>query len=93
MLEQYDWAIERLVTRLAGPVSDSGDGRGTPVPAMSDEEYLWEPVPDCWSVRRRVDGPGAGAVKLIGAGEWGRDGAPEAPWPPPITTIAWSWIT
>lgn len=25
---------------------------------MTDEEYFWEPVPSCWSVRRRADGPG-----------------------------------
>lgn len=89
LLEQYDWATERLVSRLAGPTSDSGDGSASDVPALTDEEYLWEPVDDCWSVRRRSDGPGTGALKLIGAGEWGRDGAPESPWPPPFTTIAW----
>ena len=22
---------------------------------LTDEEYLWEPVADCWSVRRRAD--------------------------------------
>jgi hypothetical protein len=89
LLEQYDFATARLVARLAGPTSDSGDGNSVPVPALTDAEYLWEPVEGCWSVRRRSDGPGVGAAKLIGAGEWGRDGAPEAPWPPPITTIAW----
>ncbi|ROP61208.1 DinB family protein [Curtobacterium sp. ZW137] len=89
LLEQYDFATERLLTRLAGPSSDSGDGREVEVPPLTDDEYRWEPVEACWSVRRRTDGPGPGAVKLIGAGEWGRDGAPESPWPPPITTIAW----
>ena len=89
LLEQYDWAIERLLSRLDGPTSNSGDGGDVEVPALTDAEYLWEPVDACWSVRRRVDGPGTGAVKLIGAGEWGRDGAPESPWPPPFTTIAW----
>ena len=89
LLEEYDFATERLLTRLAGPTSDSGDGRQVEVPVLTDAEYLWEPVAACWSVRRRVDGPGTGAVKLIGAGDWGRDGAPESPWPPPFTTIAW----
>ncbi|GAB2450825.1 hypothetical protein HD599_002319 [Conyzicola lurida] len=89
LLEQYDFAVERLLTRLAGPTSDSGDGRGVEVPMLTDAEYLWEPVAACWSVRRRVDGPGPGALKLLGAGEWGRDAAPESPWPPPFTTIAW----
>lgn len=89
LLEQYDWATERLLGRLAGPTSDSGDGRAVEVPPLTDAEYLWEPVDMCWSVRRRTDGPGPGAVKLVGAGDWGRDGAPESPWPPPVTTIAW----
>ena len=89
LLEQYDFAIGRLLARMAGPTSDSGDGREVEVPVLTDAEYLWEPVAACWSVRRRVDGPGAGAKKLIGAGEWGRDAAPQSPWPPPFTTIAW----
>lgn len=89
LLDQYDWATGRLLSRLAGPISNSGDGRDVEVPVLTDAEYLWEPVEECWSVRRRVDGPGPGAIKLIGAGEWGRDGAPESPWPPPLTTIAW----
>ncbi|WP_234341287.1 hypothetical protein [Streptomyces sp. NRRL S-646] len=59
---------------------------------MTDEEYLWEPVPDGWSVRRRADGPGPRATLLAGAadGDWGRDAASYPhPWPPPFTTIAW----
>lgn len=43
---------------------------------MTDEEHLWEPVADCWTVRLRPDG------------RW----APDAGFPPepaPLTTIAW----
>jgi hypothetical protein len=90
LLEQFDWACLRLLNRMTGPEVDSGTG--TPVAAtfMTDEEYFWEPVPGCWSVRRRADGPGPGATTLRGAGEWGRDSAePEHPYPPPFTTIAW----
>ncbi|WP_446039187.1 DinB family protein [Streptomyces sp. SID1121] len=90
LLEQFDFACERLVGRLAGPVMDSGDGTETEVGALTDAEYLWEPVPDCWSVRRRTAGPGARATFLAGAGEWGRDAASYPhPWPPPFTTLAW----
>lgn len=89
LLEQYDFAVQRLLTRLAGPTSDSGDGTPVGVPPLSDAEHLWEPVDGCWSVRSRADGPGRGAVKLLGAGRWGRDAAPQAPSPPPVTTIAW----
>lgn len=33
---------------------------------MTDEEYFWEPVPGCWSIRRRTDGPGPRATLLAG---------------------------
>jgi hypothetical protein len=89
LLAQYDFALDRLVRRLSGPVVDSGDGEPVSVTPIEDEEYLWEPSPGCWSVRRRADGPGLGASVLAGAGEWGRDGGRPHPCPPPFTTIAW----
>lgn len=90
LLEQFDWARERLTNRLAGPFVDSGNGTDVEAPALTDEEYLWEPVPACWSVRRHSAGPGPGAAGLTGAGEWGRDTAPfPHPSPPPFTTLAW----
>ena len=56
---------------------------------MTDGEYRWEPVPGCWSVRWRSDGPGPGATLLTGAGDWGRDATPSPPLSPPVTTMAW----
>ncbi|HEY0869431.1 MAG TPA: DinB family protein [Acidothermaceae bacterium] len=90
LLAQFDFGRARLANRIAGPSVDSGDGSEVEVVAMTDDEYLWEPVPGCWSVRRRTGGPGSRATVLAGAGEWGRDAAPwPQPWPPPVTTIAW----
>ena len=90
LLEQFDHArTGRLLARLRGPTVDSGDGADVEVPALTDAEYLWEPAPGAWSVRRKADGPGPGATVLVGAGEWGRDGGRPHPYPPPITTIAW----
>ncbi|MFI6340266.1 DinB family protein [Streptomyces sp. NPDC050535] len=90
LLEQFDFARERLVGRMAGPVMDSGDGTDTKVGPMTGEEFRWEPVPGCWSVRQRADGPGPRATLLAGSGAWGRDAASYPhPWPPPFTTIAW----
>jgi hypothetical protein len=89
LLAEYDFALQRLLHRLRGPGMDSGDGESVVVPPMTDAEYLWEPVPDCWSVRLRSDGPGVGAKVLVGAGEWGRDGGRPRPYPAPFTTIAW----
>ncbi|AUY48067.1 DinB family protein [Streptomyces sp. CB01881] len=90
LLEQYDFARKRLADRLAGPVVNSGNGTDVPVGPMTDDEYLWEPVAGCWSVRRHADGPGSRATLLVGAGDWGRDTAPAPhPVPPPFTTLAW----
>lgn len=44
---------------------------------LTDDEYLWEPVPGCWSVRRRDDG------------RWAVDQVLPSPTPEPLTTIAW----
>ena len=57
---------------------------------MTDDEYFWEPVPNCLSIRRRAHGPGPAATRLVGAGEWGRDSTwPAHPSPPPLSTIGW----
>ncbi len=72
LLDQIQWHWDhQLRGRLSG---------------LTDEEYFWEPVPDCWSVRPR--GSGAAQVQA-GSGAMTIDfGFPE-PVPPPFTTIAW----
>ncbi|MBV6702557.1 DinB family protein [Kitasatospora aureofaciens] len=90
LLEEFDFARTRLTDRLAGPAVDSGNGTPVAVEPLTDEEYRWEPVPGCWSVRRHAEGPGERATLLIGAGEWGRDATEwPHPEPPPFTTLAW----
>jgi hypothetical protein len=90
LLDQLDFGCQRLRERLSGPEFDSGTGVPIAVAPLTDEEYLWEPVAGCWSIRRRADGPGSSATFLVGSGTWGRDSAPfPHPWPPPFTTIAW----
>ncbi len=59
--------ITRVTTRLTG---------------LNDDEYLWEPVADCWTVRPSGDG------------RWIPDVGPNSSAytdvePPPFTTIAW----
>ncbi|WP_017604565.1 DinB family protein [Nocardiopsis alkaliphila] len=44
---------------------------------LTDDEFYWEPVPNCWTVRPNRDGHHA------------PDGAYPEPEPPPFTTIAW----
>jgi hypothetical protein len=66
LLDLSDFAYGRLRDRLDG---------------LTDDEYLWEPAADCWSVRPvddgtyRADGPDDGSTG--GSGE------------PPLTTLAW----
>ena len=53
---------------------------------LTDEEYLWEPVPGCWSVRPRGTGD---APLQVGAGDHTIDFEIPQPDPAPVTTIAW----
>ena len=52
---------------------------------LTDHEYFWQPVPDCWTVSRR----GRSSAPLsFGAGEFTVDfGSPQKP--EVVTTIAW----
>lgn len=72
LVDQLDWHWQHHVRpRLDG---------------LTDDEYRWEPVEGCWSVRPRAESPPALAH---GAGEY----VTEYEWPepeqPPVTTIAW----
>ncbi|WP_040908052.1 DinB family protein [Streptomyces griseoflavus] len=62
LLDHFDQAREMAAVRLTG---------------LGDEEYLWEPVPGCWSIRRRGE---AATPRAYGPGEWVLDkGAPDIP--------------
>ena len=51
------------------------------VDGLSDDEFFWEPVPGCWTVRRRDDG------------RWAVDyPEPPHPDPAPMTTIGWRLV-
>ncbi len=53
---------------------------------LTDEEYLWSPAPQAWSVRPR----GTSTTPMAaGAGDLTIDFAYPAPEPAPFTTIAW----
>jgi hypothetical protein len=53
---------------------------------LSDDEYFWEPVPGCWSLRPRAESTSAMAA---GSGDLVADFAVPEPSPAPVTTIAW----
>jgi hypothetical protein len=71
LVDQFDQSREIAQERLSG---------------LSDEEYLWEPVPGMWSVRRRAE---AVSSQPLGVGDWVLDNEQPPPEPPPLTTIAW----
>lgn len=63
LVDQLDWHwTNQLLPRLEG---------------LTDDEYFWEPVPGCWSIRARGDGT------------YAYDYTHPEPNPPPFTTIAW----
>ena len=71
LLDQHESSVGISRERLAG---------------LTDEEYRWEPVPDCWSIRRRGE---AASPDPFGPGEWLLDWDDGHPQPDPFTTIAW----
>jgi hypothetical protein len=65
VITAFDYVWDRLTGRVAG---------------LTDDEYFWEPVTGCWSLRQGSDG----RWHLDGGG-----GGGPAPDPVPVTTIAW----
>lgn len=53
---------------------------------LTDDEYFWEPVPDCWSVRPRAE---AKTELVGGSGAYVIEAGFPEPDPAPVTTIAW----
>ena len=58
------------------------------VVGLTDDEYLWEPVENSWSVRPRSS-QRTKADAYLPEGEWGLDIEYPDPSPAPFTTIAW----
>jgi DinB superfamily len=72
LIEQLDWLWKKqLRPRLDG---------------LTDDEYLWEPVPGCWNIRPRGTST---APIAAGSGDYIIEFAFPEPDPPPVTTIAW----
>jgi hypothetical protein len=92
LLDQFDFAREAAQARLGGLASPASLPKGAPLPPrtgdgpLTDEEYLWEPAPGAWSIRRRGE---AMSPRPFGPGEWQLDRATGDPDPTPATTIAW----
>ena len=70
IVRSLETANDRLLNRLEG---------------ITDEEWFWEPVPACWSVRPRSD---TNTDWPSGSGEWVIDYGPPVN-PAPFSTVAW----
>ena len=77
-----DWS-PRLLTQLTDHWRDHLRPR---LDGLTDDEYLWEPVEGCWTLRRR---DAVGAATAAGSGDVVADYAFPEPDPAPVTTIAW----
>src|SRR5215472_3569210 len=72
LVEQLDWHWQNhFRPRLDG---------------LTDDEYFWEPVPGCWSLRDRAE---CATQVPAGSGRLLADFAFPPPDPAPVTTIAW----
>jgi hypothetical protein len=77
-----DW-VHELNAQLTG----HWEGQLRPrLESLTDDEYRWEPVAGCWSIRPRSE---ARSPMAAGGGDVVADFAHPAPSPPPVTTIAW----
>jgi hypothetical protein len=77
-----DWNTE-LVDQLDGHWQHQLRPR---LDGLTDAEYFWQPVPNCWTVSRRGEST---APISVGAGEFTMDYAMPPNDPEPVTTIAW----
>lgn len=74
------------VALLAGQLHEAGTQLSARLSGLTDDEYLWEPVPGCWTARPRA----TATTRLAnGRGAWVLDYDLPDPDPPPFTTIAW----
>jgi len=87
MTETTDWATRGWNARLRDQLDFHYRQMFRPrLEGLADDEYYWEPVPGCWSIRPRAEAVGndsAGGGDLVLDYSW-----PE-PSPAPVTTIAW----
>lgn len=70
----------QTVALLAAEMEEAWQTLRSRLEGLTDDEFFWEPVPDCWTVHPDE------------SGRWIVDYAVPAPEPPPFTTIAWRLV-
>jgi hypothetical protein len=53
---------------------------------LTDDEYFWQPVPGCWTIRRSGENS---APVSVDSGQFTMDYGSQPTEPEPVTTIAW----
>src|SRR5438309_2266880 len=71
--------LEQLTSHWEAQLRPNLDG-------LTDDEYLWEPIDNCWNLRRRGE---ERTAMTGGSGDWVLEWAFPEPDPAPVTTIAW----
>jgi hypothetical protein len=71
-----DWGRTRVVDQLYWHLREAWWWMRQVLDGLTDDEFFWEPVADCWTIRD------------VG-GTWVADLVRPEPVPPPVTTIAW----
>jgi hypothetical protein len=71
---------QQMVALLAAEMDEAWETLRSRLEDLTDEEFFWEAVPDCWTVHPDE------------SGRWVVDYADPAPEPPPFTTIAWRLV-
>jgi len=74
------YPMHQSVERLAFAMEKTWITLRQRLEGLTDEEFFWEPVPDCWTVHTDE------------RGRWVIDYAMPDPEPPPFTTIAWRLV-
>lgn len=73
------------MTVIGALVAEGWSVIGSNLSGLTDEEYLWEPVDGCWSIRPRSTVSG----DHWGSGEWVVETSFDESAAAPMTTIAW----
>jgi hypothetical protein len=81
-----NWADNPVITTTLALLDEARPIIEHNLRGLTDDEYLWEPVSGCWSVRPRgeIRSPGC-----WGRGHWVVEVSPDGTVEPTMTTIAW----
>ena len=81
-----DDVSREVVTVVGGLVAEAWGVIEPNIRDLTDDEYFWEPAPNCWSVRRRSE---LASMDAWGRGDYAVETSFDGSQEPATTTIAW----